>query len=84
MLTLTLYSTSHCHLCEEAEAILASIANDYDISWHTIEIADVNQLLEAYGTTIPVLQISGTNVEIKWPFGAEEILALIKTDTLPQ
>ena len=84
MLALTLYSTSHCHLCEEAEAILASIANDYDISWHTIEIADVNQLLEAYGTTIPVLQISDTNVEIKWPFGAEEILALIKTDTLPQ
>ncbi|ACT47283.1 glutaredoxin family protein [Methylotenera mobilis] len=84
MLALTLYSTSHCHLCEEAEAILFSIANHYDISWHTIEIADDNQLLETYGTSIPVLQITDTNTEIKWPFGAEEILALIGADPMPQ
>ena len=84
MLTLTLYTTSHCHLCEEAEAILSSIANDHDITWRTIEIADNNQLLETYGTTIPVIQITGTSSEIKWPFGAEEILALVKTDTMPK
>ncbi|TFW71203.1 thioredoxin family protein [Methylotenera oryzisoli] len=84
MLALTLYTTSHCHLCEEAEAILSSIANDHDITWRTIEIADNNQLLETYGTTIPVIQITGTSSEIKWPFGAEEILALVKTDTMPK
>jgi len=84
MLALTLYTTSHCHLCEEAEAILSSIANDHDITWRTIEIADNNQLLETYGTTIPVIQITGSNTEIKWPFGAEEILTLVKTDTMPK
>ncbi len=84
MLALTLYTTSHCHLCEEAEAILISIANDHDITWRTIEIADNNQLLETYGTTIPVIQITGSNTEIKWPFGAEEILTLVKTDTMPK
>ncbi len=83
MSALILYSTSHCHLCEEAEAMLVSIAKDYDITWHTIEIADNNQLLEAYGTSIPVLQVAGTNMEIKWPFGAEEIFALIKADQVP-
>lgn len=80
MLALILYSTSHCHLCEKAEAILTSIAKNYDITWQTIEITDDNQLLEAYGTTIPVLRISGTKAEIKWPFDAEEIIALIKQD----
>jgi len=84
MLALTLYTTSHCHLCEEAEAILSSIANDHDITWRTIEIADNYQLLETYGTTIPVIQITGTSSEIKWPFCAEEILALVKTDTMPK
>ncbi len=82
MLTLTLYTTSHCHLCEEAEAMLISIANDHDITWRSIEIAENNQLLESYGTTIPVIQVNGSNTEIKWPFGAEQILALIQAGTL--
>ncbi len=84
MLALTLYTTSHCHLCEEAEAMLISLAKDHDITWRSIEIADNNQLLETYGTTIPVIQLTGSRTEIKWPFGAEEILALIKADTLPK
>ena len=45
MLKLNLYTTSHCHLCEQAEAILKSIMKDYDISWISIEIADNDQLL---------------------------------------
>jgi len=84
MLALTLYTTSHCHLCEEAEAMLISLAKDHDITWRSIEIADNNQLLETYGTTIPVIQLTGSSTEIKWPFGAEEISALIKADTLPK
>ncbi len=64
--------------------MLISIANNHDITWRSIEIADNNQLLEAYGTTIPVIQITGISSEIKWPFGAEEILALVKTDTIPK
>lgn len=84
MLALTLYTTSHCHLCEEAEAMLIGLAKDHDITWRSIEIADNNQLLETYGTTIPVIQLTGSSTEIKWPFGTEEILALIKADTQPK
>lgn len=78
MLELNLYTTSHCHLCEQAEAILSSIVNDYDISWNSIEIADNDQLLEAYGTKIPVIQVIGTDTELAWPFDTEAVLTHIK------
>ncbi|WP_036301942.1 glutaredoxin family protein [Methylotenera sp. L2L1] len=78
MLALNLYTTSHCHLCEQAEAILNSIVNDYDISWNLIEIADNDQLLEAYGTNIPVIQVIGADTELAWPFDTETVLTHIK------
>jgi len=74
MLKLNLYTTSHCHLCEQAEAILKSIMNYYDISWISIEIADNDQLLEAYGTKIPVIKVIGTNTELAWPFDTETVI----------
>jgi hypothetical protein len=77
MLALNLYTTSHCHLCEQAEAILKSIMNDYDISWISIEIADNDQLLEAYGTKIPVIKVIGSNTELAWPFDREALLTHI-------
>ncbi|WP_292807964.1 glutaredoxin family protein [Methylotenera sp.] len=77
MHTLNLYTTSHCHLCEQAESILNSIKKDYDISWNSIEIADDEQLLETYGTKIPVIQIIATNIELKWPFDTEAVINLI-------
>ncbi|MDP2152875.1 MAG: glutaredoxin family protein [Methylotenera sp.] len=77
MLKLNIYTTSHCHLCEQAEAMLTSIMNDYDISWNSIEISDNEQLMETYGTKIPVIQIKGTDIEITWPFDAKAILTLI-------
>ncbi|MDO9150536.1 MAG: glutaredoxin family protein [Methylotenera sp.] len=76
MLKLNLYTTSHCHLCEQAEAMLTSIANDYDISWSSIEISDNEQLMETYGTKIPVIQIVDTGVEVTWPFDKEALLRL--------
>ena len=78
MLELNLYTTSHCHLCEQAEAILNSIVNDYDIHWNSIEIADNERLLELYGTKIPVIQINGTRTEITWPFDSTAVLTMIR------
>lgn len=78
MLELNLYTTSHCHLCEQAEAILSSIVNDYDIHWNSLEIADNEQLLELYSTKIPVIQIKGSGKEIAWPFDRAAVLTAIK------
>ena len=77
MLELTLYSTSHCHLCEEAETSLASISNQYDIKWNTIEITNNDELLEMYGVKIPVIKRADNDYEICWPFTTKDIVKLI-------
>lgn len=64
-----LYGTSHCHLCDEAKAILreSGIAADY------ADIAEDDELLEKYGTRIPVLQRMNTGAELSWPFDAAAV-----------
>lgn len=70
---LNLYSTSHCHLCEQAAALLVSLSDQYDIEWINIEVTDDLVLLESYGIKIPVLKRLDTNVEIAWPFSSQDI-----------
>ena len=75
---LHLYSTSHCHLCELAEAILVDLALSHDLSWTVIEIADDANLLSRYELSIPVLARLDMGQEIAWPFNKNLILDLIK------
>jgi hypothetical protein len=39
MKQLVLYSTTHCHLCEKAEALLANYYHAFN--WNIIDIADI-------------------------------------------
>lgn len=75
---LHLYSTSHCHLCEQAEAILIDLALSHDLSWTVIEITDDANLLSRYELSIPVLARLDTGQEIAWPFNKDTVLELIK------
>ena len=75
---LHLYSTSHCHLCEQAEAILVDLALSHDLSWTVIEIADDANLLAHYERSIPVLARLDKGHEIAWPFNKDRVLDLIK------
>jgi hypothetical protein len=63
---LLLYTTSGCHLCEQAEALLQSAGAPVE----TVEIADDEDLLERYGVRIPVLRHRETGGELDWPFDA--------------
>ena len=74
---LKLYSTSHCHLCEQAEDMLISLVKLHPIAWETIEIIDDEVLLGLYGNSIPVLKRVDTNQELAWPFTKREIERLI-------
>ena len=71
---LNLYSTSHCHLCELAYALILKIPG---ISISVIEIADDELLLANYGLRIPVLQRQSNNVELNWPFSEADIHNLL-------
>ena len=74
---LILYSTSHCHLCEQAESLLKIFEIDNNLLWETVEISENMKLLELYATKIPVLRRMDKNIEIAWPFTASEIANLI-------
>ena len=73
---LTLYSTSHCHLCELAQALLLPMAGKFTLE--IIDIAEDEALLAQYGTRIPVLHRQDSKAELNWPFAAGDIQDFLK------
>jgi glutaredoxin len=72
---LTLYSTSHCHLCEQAYQLL--VACGVHIQTQVIDVAEDNALFKKYGTKIPVLRHRKN--ELLWPFNEEGLKEWLKT-----
>lgn len=70
---LKLYVTAGCHLCEEAQAVLAQAGLAEVVE--RVEIGYDAELAERYGCRIPVLRIEPGGVEIDWPFGAVDVTA---------
>ena len=62
-----LYGTLGCHLCDEAEALLSPLLTS-DCSIECIDISESDQLIEQYGTSIPVLRRERDHAELRWPF----------------
>ncbi len=76
MVQVKLYTTTGCHLCEEAEAMLEFLHTQGKCSWKAVEISDSDQMIEEYGLKIPVIgKMDGE--EIGWPFSFEELSAWI-------
>lgn len=77
MTSLILYSTSSCHLCELAEALIAPLLVNHPCTVEVIDIAESDELVERYGIRIPVLVRTDNGHELNWPFDGEDFLALI-------
>ena len=68
MKTFQLYSTSACHLCELAEAMIhEELRRGADCQVECLDISDCDDLFQRYATTIPVLRHPGGS-EMNWPF----------------
>ena len=69
------YTTSGCHLCEEAQKLLVTLQNEgMGLDIDSVDIADSELLLERYGIRIPVVAVIDTaGREIGWPFSLEEL-----------
>ncbi len=83
MRQLLLYSTSACHLCERAMALLASMPELSRYQLTLVDIAAEDALVERYGTRIPVLVLpnpTSAQGELDWPFNADQVLALLGLD----
>jgi hypothetical protein len=77
MTHLLFYTTSHCHLCEQAEALMRTLQENHTLNWQTLEITDNDDLMSQYGTRIPVIQNIDNKAELAWPFNQEAILNFI-------
>jgi hypothetical protein len=69
---LILYSTSACHLCEEAEQLLMPWVQR-GLLVAVDDIAESDELFARYGESIPVLRRPDTDAELAWPFDAEAV-----------
>ncbi|MGA7596027.1 MAG: glutaredoxin family protein [Gallionella sp.] len=70
---LLLYGTRHCHLCEQAEALLDAAGTTATY----IDIASDDALLEKYRMRIPVLLRDDNGAELGWPFDAPALQRFI-------
>ena len=88
MVRAILYGTLGCHLCDDAEALLAPLLVEIspqlgtDCEIECVDISEDDQLLEQYSERIPVLRRLaadgvGGDAELNWPFTAEQARALL-------
>lgn len=73
MISLQLFSTAGCHLCDLAIEQVKTLPNVTQINLQIVEIGDDEVLVEQYGIRIPVLKFPD-NSELNWPFEQHDIL----------
>lgn len=76
--TLVLYTTSGCHLCEQARQLIddeLARAGDWQLVFR--DIADDGALMERYGIRIPVVRRTDTDEELGWPFDGPALAAFL-------
>ena len=56
---ITLLGKPGCHLCDDARAVVARVADDLGVSWEEWSIADDPALEEEYWEQIPVTFVDG-------------------------
>lgn len=73
MMELELLTTEGCHLCEQAEQLIALALPGVGV--RKLDIAEQDTLIEAYGTKIPVVRLQGR--ELHWPFSLLDLRGLV-------
>lgn len=72
-----LFVTSHCALCEEAEAVLMPLVMEYGLLVELIDITEHPALYARYEQRIPVLRRVDTGEEIGWPFDTDQVARML-------
>jgi len=72
-LSITLYGTAYCHLCEEAELILQRVGEILPIEISKLDIAEQQEHFAKYHTSIPVIVIESSQQHLYWPFSTEDV-----------
>lgn len=75
--SVTLFGTSACHLCEQAEELLNATLNPEFFEISLVDIADSDNLIEHYGVRIPVLRRDADGSELNWPFDVDRLVGFL-------
>jgi glutaredoxin len=68
-MSVVLYTTVGCHLCEQARELVSTVAPDITLT--LVDVAEDDELVARYGERIPVLMKEGR--ELGWPFGLLDV-----------
>ena len=68
-MSVVLYTTVGCHLCEQARELVSTVAPDITLT--LVDVAEDDELLARYSERIPVLMKEGR--ELGWPFGLLDV-----------
>lgn len=86
MRELLLYTTLGCHLCGQAEELLAPVvdflnrgsdSSEGRIVICPVEIANSSDLVERYGLRIPVIRLQSGESELGWPFDQAQVFEFL-------
>ena len=75
---LILYTTSGCHLCEQAEWILRNQLTNIELQLQ--DIVESQELMAHYGVRIPVVKLAGADADLGWPFSAEDVADYLESE----
>ena len=73
MRLLELMTTEGCHLCDLAVPLLVEGVDPERFEVDLVDIAFEDELVERYGTRIPVLRDPQSRAELDWPFTASQL-----------
>jgi glutaredoxin len=74
--TITLLTRPGCHLCDDARAVIASVAAELGVVWQERDITRSESDLRAYGDMIPVTLIDGVQHDF-WRVSEQRLRAAL-------
>jgi uncharacterized membrane protein len=78
------YTKEHCHLCDDAKALLVDLQKEYEFTIREVDISSDDELFLAYRFSIPVVAL-GNGLKVEAPITEERLRwALDRTVDLKQ
>ena len=79
-ISVILYSTDYCTLCEQALDLLLSMPELAGTQLKVVDVAQDEVLQARYGERLPVLSVAGGGMplELEWPFDTSSIVTSIR------
>lgn len=77
--SVTLYTRSECHLCDEAKALLDKVADDVSFALKVVDVDSDSELAALYGHEVPVVLIGGRK-RFKYRVEEGRLRKLLKLD----